>query len=167
GRRHQPHAQDAPDHGRCDEGDGLGQARTTGRPRRHAGAGLRHAEPRTDAGARQEDAGWHAWRNAWRPSANDARHARAATEVSRPAWWEEEMMRALTRRVGTGAGTALRHGEDSRAPCPPAALMQAASLMVGKGAREPPILLNAVPAPVPTLQACELTNATERKSECL
>ena len=49
GRRRQPAAQDAPEHGRRDEGDGLGrQARADGRARQHAGPGRRHAEPRAD-----------------------------------------------------------------------------------------------------------------------
>ena len=54
GRGHQPHAQDAPDHGRRDEGDGLGQARADGGPRQHARARRRHAEPGADAEAARE-----------------------------------------------------------------------------------------------------------------
>src|SRR5262249_22232846 len=122
---HQPHAQDAPDHGRRDEGRRLGEARAVGRPCRHAGSGLRHAEPRANAGARKEDAGWNAWRNA-RSSAVDAR---AATKVSRPAWsrrpqaarpaWgEEEMMQALTRRVGKGARESVPQRDAEPAPLP-------------------------------------------------
>ena len=57
GRGHQPHAQDAPHHGRRDEGDGRRQARPDGGPRQHAGPRRRHAEPGADAAARGEDAG--------------------------------------------------------------------------------------------------------------
>ena len=45
-RRNQPHAQDASQHGRRDEGHGRGQARPDGGPRQHAGLGRRNAERR-------------------------------------------------------------------------------------------------------------------------
>src|SRR6266436_2960328 len=57
GRGRQPHAQNAPRHGRRDEGDGLGQARTDGGVRQYARAGGRHAERARNAKARAATAG--------------------------------------------------------------------------------------------------------------
>ena len=73
GRGSQQAPEDAPEHGRHDEGDGFGQARPDGRHR--AGDGLwrrRHAVGRTDEGAGGENARWR-----W-----PRRHARAAERYS-------------------------------------------------------------------------------------
>ncbi len=56
-RGHQPAAENASHHGRRDEGDGRRQARADGRPRQHAGARRRHAEPGGNGEARGENAG--------------------------------------------------------------------------------------------------------------
>ena len=80
GRRHQPHAENAPHHGGRDEGDGRRQARPDGGHRQYAGARRRHAEPGTDGRACEKDAGRNAWR---RRIAAD--HAGAAVEISRSA----------------------------------------------------------------------------------
>ncbi len=50
GRGPQQAAQDAPEHGRHDEGDGIGQARPAGRHRAGDGLWRRHAVARTDEG---------------------------------------------------------------------------------------------------------------------
>ncbi len=57
GRGSQQAAQDAPEHGRHDEGDGFGQARPDGRHRAGDGLWRRHAVARTDEGAGGKDAG--------------------------------------------------------------------------------------------------------------
>ncbi len=86
GRGHQPHAQDASHHGGRHEGDGRRQARADGGNRQHAGAGLRHAEPRADGQARGKNARRLAAR---RPAAQraaprrpSARHAGPAAQIS-------------------------------------------------------------------------------------
>jgi signal recognition particle subunit SRP54 len=56
GRGPQQAAQDAPEHGRHDEGDGLGKTRPFGRHRAGDGLWRRHAVTRTDEGARGKDA---------------------------------------------------------------------------------------------------------------
>ena len=59
GRGDQQAPEDAPEHGRHDEGHGPGQARADGRARQHDGfwRRRRHAEPGADERARREDAG--------------------------------------------------------------------------------------------------------------
>ncbi len=77
GRGDQQAPEDAPEHGRHDEGHGPGQARADGRARQHDGfwRRRRHAEPGADERARREDAGRTAAR----------RHARTAEGISRNA----------------------------------------------------------------------------------
>ena len=65
GRGDQQAPEDAPRHGRHDEGDGRRQARPARRPRQCARHGRRHAEPRSAGEARREDAGRNARSSAW------------------------------------------------------------------------------------------------------
>ena len=80
---HQPASENAPHHGRHDEGHGRRQARPDGGARQYARLRRRHAEPGRDGEACRENAGRLAGGNARRagPAAEDARHAGLATEL--------------------------------------------------------------------------------------
>src|SRR5262249_35129126 len=79
-RGRQPYAQNAPRHGRPDEGDGIGQARTDGGACQHAGARRRHAE----RGRHAEACAKHAGRTAG-IAERRAGCTRASTQHPRPA----------------------------------------------------------------------------------
>ncbi len=93
GRGHQPHAQDAPDHGRCDEGDGWRQARPDGRHCQHAGLGRRHADANAGADGRAGE------ENARRRRWIAAQYAGPATEIPRH---RSAVARPWRREAGPG-----------------------------------------------------------------
>ena len=95
GRGHQPHAQDASNDGRRDEGDGQRQARTHGGTGQHARLWWWDAKRRANARACRKDACWHAYGSRRcpanpRPSPRNAgawRKIPGRRSVASRPWW--------------------------------------------------------------------------------
>src|SRR5262245_63711542 len=69
-------------------------------------------------------------------------------------------------RVGKGGGTTFNTKKVSRAPCPPADIDGSCSIHGGHGARWTLPRGNAVPAPLPTLQAATHFRAVNANGKC-
>ena len=108
GRGRQPHAQNAPQHGRRDEGHGFPQARADGGSRQYARPRRRHAEPGADAAARGTDAG----RNAWPAARLTRRSGFAADDAGSGPEASGRSAAPGSRRQAAGIGWISRIGKE-------------------------------------------------------